>query len=216
MTNRGVERDRVARTTWTLLVATRFRFGLIRDARTTRSVGDGIPTRSVGTSSVRGVASSNRGRRGASGTAFPRGAWERVPSRRGRHSHAERGDELLRVGDGIPTRSVGTSCFASGTAFPRGAWGRVASRRGRHSHAERGNELLRVGDGIPTRSVGTSCFPSGTAFPRGAWSVGTSSVRLESGTCGRRGAWERVEIPDVAASLPGFARTQTPVTRLPF
>jgi hypothetical protein len=76
-------------------------------SRTTRSVGDGIPTRSVGTSSLRVWALLNRGRRGASRTAFPRGVWERVrfggwrhriaddAERRGRHSHAERGNGVV-------------------------------------------------------------------------------------------------------------------------
>ncbi len=82
---------------------------------------------------------------GASGQAFPGGAWERSAA-------VHTGGGSLRAG--IPRRSLGTKCG--------GAHGR-REPPGRHSQAEPGNEVRRC-----TREAGAS----GQAFPGRAWERG--------------------------------------------
>ncbi len=123
-----------------------------------RRVGPGSTTRSVGGGHSHAERGNEGGllvgRRGASGRALPRGAWERG---------GLAGGTTRSVGEGVPTRSVGTRGACS--------WD-DAERRGGRCHAERGNE-----GGLLVGRRGAS----GRAFPRGAWERGGG--RLEVISC---------------------------------
>ncbi len=175
----------------------------------TRSVGDGIPTRERGNElccvgwCVDRLGSGAGGRRGASGTAFPRGAWERVvlrwlvcrptgewrrdAERRGRHSHAGAWERVVVAW--LPCR-------------PTGEWRREATRSVEDGipTRERGNELCCVGWCVARlgSGAGRRRGASGTAFPRGAW----ERVVLRWLVCRPTGEWRRGATRSVEDGIP--------------
>ena len=190
----------------------------------TQSVQDGVPTRSVGTSSshcyARGLVEP--GWRSARSVHFPRShalAWECSLRRSASSFRPWEPHRTQSVQDGIPTRSVGTSsshCHARGWVepgwrsarsvhFPRShalAWERSLRRSASSFRPWEPHRTQSVQDGIPTRSVGTSSWryaTTGWAFR--SRSFPAFSIRFSPPSRpekGRVSAW-----PPALGSSPG-------------